>query len=82
MIETDSFAGAIAPAVLKEHRAMALDHFVRILQISGRYSEALPPLEENLTFSESIGDSENVIRCLSILGEIYCRQGLPERALA
>ena len=82
MINAESVAGTTAPALLKGYRATALAYSAANLQNTGCYSEALPPLEENVAYYESTGDTEKLTQCLTGLGYIYLRQGLHEKALA
>ena len=82
MIAAERAVGSTASALLNEYRAKTLALSANIMRDSGRFSEALPPLEENLAFYESVGDTEQLIACLASLGEIYFSQGLSEKALA
>ena len=63
----DAEVGTITPALLKEYRAEVLV-FSGFFFAQLRYSEALPHYEDNLTYYESIGNTENLIVCLTGLG--------------
>ena len=82
MIGAEAATGTTAPALLKVHRATALSVSAKCLPAAGRFSEALPPLEENLAYYESIGGTQSLMDCLTRLGDIYSRQGLSDKALA
>ena len=82
MIEAEAVAGTTAPALLKRLRVDALSMPATSLWHTGRYSEALPPLEEIVAYCESVGDTENLVQNLTGLGVVYLRQGLSEKALA
>ena len=82
IIGAEATAGATAPASLYGHRAKASALSAAILENTGRYSEALLPLQETATYYESIGDTQNLIVCLSSLGHVHIKQGLSEKALA
>ena len=49
---------------------------------TGRYSDALRLSKKISRNYESISDTENVITCLTDLGEIFFKQGLTEKAHA
>ena len=82
LLDVEAATGATAPVLMKGFRAEALMLSAKSLVAAGRFSEALPPFEENLTYYESIGHTEMSIFCLTGLGVIYFHQGFTEKALA
>ena len=74
MIEAEADAGATTPALLKGHRADVLAISANILLSGGRFSEALPPLEENAAYYGAIGDTDYLSHSLIGLGLVYSRR--------
>ena len=82
MLDAEAATGTTTPALLKGYRADTSNQSAAILQMAGRYSEALPLFVENVAYYEAAGDTPKLIHCLINLGLIYFRQGLSEKALA
>ena len=82
MLGAEAAVGRNAPASLRGIRVKALLLSADNLLARGRFSESLPIYEKALLHYESVYDTQNLIDCLTGLGEVYFAQGLSDKAQA